>query len=212
MRPFGYPVIYWFHGYSERHNKPWTIPRIATTTVSSIMAATRSQRMWAGTMSSWSSGMAAIPPHAPTKNIRGLITSALWNAAQFPLYFPGLVSTSITAIAPSPTVSTAPLRASPWAAPCASFWLSGKYPDMVSHASNFMGSSEFLVSPRTLSEYRHEEFADNYDGVRTRLRLHPRFHSLLSPADDRPLEVHAPVVRNGRVRFRSRHTGHFQNF
>ena len=51
-----------------------------------------------------------------------------------------------------------------------SFWVSGKYPDMVSSASNFMGSSEFLVGPMGFpSEYRHEEFADNYDGVRTRL-------------------------------------------
>ena len=39
-----------------------------------------------------------------------------------------------------------------------SFWVSGKYPDMISSASNFMGSSEFLVGPMGFpTEYRHDE-------------------------------------------------------
>jgi len=49
-------------------------------------------------------------------------------------------------------------------------WVAGKYPDMVSSMSNFMGSSEFVVGPRQFPvEYRHEEMHDNYDGVRTRM-------------------------------------------
>ncbi len=51
-----------------------------------------------------------------------------------------------------------------------SFWIAGKYPDLVSSASNFMGSSEFVVGPRAFpAEYRHDEMAANYAGVRTRL-------------------------------------------
>ena len=51
-----------------------------------------------------------------------------------------------------------------------SFWVAGKYPHLVSSASNFMGSSEFLVGPRGFEvEYRHDEMSANYDGVRTRL-------------------------------------------
>ena len=51
-----------------------------------------------------------------------------------------------------------------------SYWIAGKYPDLVSSASNFMGSSEFIVGPREFPvEYRHDEMAGNYAGVRTRL-------------------------------------------
>src|ERR1039457_2764310 len=51
-----------------------------------------------------------------------------------------------------------------------SFWIAGKYPNLVSSASNFMGSSEFFVGPRDFPvEYRHDEMYGNYEGVRTRL-------------------------------------------
>jgi hypothetical protein len=51
-----------------------------------------------------------------------------------------------------------------------SYWIAGKYPDLVSSASNFMGSPEFVVGPRDFPvEYRHDEMAANYAGVRTRL-------------------------------------------
>jgi hypothetical protein len=51
-----------------------------------------------------------------------------------------------------------------------SFWVAGKYPDLIGSASNFMGSSEFSVGPRGFAvEYRHEEMRANYEGVRTRL-------------------------------------------
>jgi len=51
-----------------------------------------------------------------------------------------------------------------------SFWIAGKYPHLVSSASNFMGSSEFFVGPRGFDvEYRHDEMSGNYNGVRTRL-------------------------------------------
>ena len=51
-----------------------------------------------------------------------------------------------------------------------SYWIAGKYPDLVSSASNFMGSSEFVVGPREFPvEYRHDEMAGNYAGVRTHL-------------------------------------------
>ena len=56
-----------------------------------------------------------------------------------------------------------------------SFWIAGKYPDLVSSASNFMGSSEFVVGPREFPvEYRQDEMHDNYDGLRTRLIIGSR--------------------------------------
>src|SRR5262249_3644873 len=51
-----------------------------------------------------------------------------------------------------------------------SFWIAGKFPHLVSSASNFMGSSEFVVGTRGLDvEYGHDEMSGNYNGVRTRL-------------------------------------------
>ncbi len=51
-----------------------------------------------------------------------------------------------------------------------SFWIAGKYPDLVSSASSFMGSPEFVVGPRAFPvEYSHDQMAENYNGVRTRL-------------------------------------------
>ena len=40
-----YPVIYWFHGHSERHNQPAASPTTAITTRVAIMAAIRSRPM-----------------------------------------------------------------------------------------------------------------------------------------------------------------------
>ena len=51
-----------------------------------------------------------------------------------------------------------------------SSWVAGKYPDLVSSMSNFMGSSEFVVGPRNYPvEYRHQEMHNNYGAMRTRL-------------------------------------------
>ena len=51
-----------------------------------------------------------------------------------------------------------------------SYWVSGKWPHLVSSASNYMGSSEFRVGPRGMEvEYRHDEMRGNYEGLRTRI-------------------------------------------
>src|SRR5207237_10530586 len=65
---------------------------------------------------------------------------------QFPLYFPELVDyidTNYRTIADREHRATSGLSMGG----LMSFWVSGKYPDLVSSASNFMGSSEFLVRP-----------------------------------------------------------------
>lgn len=50
------------------------------------------------------------------------------------------------------------------------FWIAGKYPDLVSAAGNFCGSTEFIVGPQDFPvEYRHQEMYKNYDGVKVRL-------------------------------------------
>jgi enterochelin esterase-like enzyme len=50
------------------------------------------------------------------------------------------------------------------------YWISGKYPHLVSAAGNFCGSTEFFVGPQgSPAEYRHIDMAMNYDGLRLRL-------------------------------------------
>jgi len=50
-----------------------------------------------------------------------------------------------------------------------SFWLAGKYPDMIAAAGDFCGSSEFMAGPLTMPvEYRILDHYRNYDGVKLR--------------------------------------------
>ena len=50
------------------------------------------------------------------------------------------------------------------------FFLAGKYPDLVSSASSFMGPTEYSVGPKGFDvEFCADDFFANYDGVRTRL-------------------------------------------
>ncbi len=51
------------------------------------------------------------------------------------------------------------------------FWLAAKFPDMLSAAGNFCGSTEFMAGPVEFSvRYAHAEAFDNFKGVR--LRMH----------------------------------------
>ena len=88
---------------------------------------------------------------------------------QFPLYFPELVryiDTTYRTIPDREHRGTSGLSMGGFM----SSWVAGKYPDLVSSMSNFMGSSEFVVGPRDFPvEYRHEEMHNNYDGVPTRM-------------------------------------------
>ena len=50
------------------------------------------------------------------------------------------------------------------------FWTAGKYPDLVSGASSFMGPTEYTAGPKGFpAELNLDDLWANYDGVRTRL-------------------------------------------
>ncbi len=52
------------------------------------------------------------------------------------------------------------------------YWISGKYPHLVSAAGNFCGSAEFFVGPQGFPvEYRHIDMAMNYKGLNVRLNF-----------------------------------------
>ncbi|NND08787.1 MAG: hypothetical protein HKN87_20625 [Saprospiraceae bacterium] len=51
-----------------------------------------------------------------------------------------------------------------------SFWVSGKYPHLLSSVGNFCGSLEFMVGPYEFPvEYNHINMHDNYEGVNVRM-------------------------------------------
>jgi pimeloyl-ACP methyl ester carboxylesterase len=155
-----YPVIYWFHGYGERYNQGPTDKEyergndyngdnlanfVATHDVIIVK---------------WDGYNDSTRPY----NIGPVETDR-----QFPLYFAELVA---HIDAHYRTISDREHRAMAGLSMGGfmSFWIAGKYPDLVSSASSFMGSPEFVVGPREFPvEYSHDVMAGNYAGVRTRL-------------------------------------------
>ncbi len=162
-------MIYWFHGFGERFNQP---------------PASRPHRNYdqgddydGDTIARFVGGHNVIVvkwdgynPRTPGESYpRPYNISPVETDRQFPLYFPELVAyidTHYRTIADREHRATAGLSMGGFM----SFWVAGKYPHLVSSASNFMGSSEFFVGPRGMAvEYRHEEMRGNYEGMRTRL-------------------------------------------
>jgi len=162
-----YPVIYFFHGWSERFNRSaapgydsgegYGGDTIAAFVARNDVLVVR----WDG-----------YNPRTPGENyVRPYNISPVETYRQFPLYFPELVShidASFRTITDREHRATAGLSMGGFM----SFWVSGKYPHLVGSASNFMGSSEFYVGANGFpSEYRHTEMYRNYEGLRTRIVL-----------------------------------------
>jgi hypothetical protein len=143
-----YPVVYWFHGYGERFDdKSDELSNFVATHDVIIVK-------WDG-----SNGTSSRPYNVgPVETDR-----------QFPLYFPELVSfidANYRTIADREHRAISGFSMGGFM----SFWIGGKYPDLVSSASSFMGSPEFVVGPREFPvEYSHDLMSGNYGGVRTRL-------------------------------------------
>jgi len=161
-----YPVIYWFHGLGERYNKgpankeydcgnDYGGDNIAGFVAANNVIVVKPD---------------GYNPRTPNEDYpRPYNIGPVETDRQFPIYFPELVAHIDAAYRTVPDRehrATAGLSMGGFM----SYWIAGKYPDLVSSASNFMGSPEFVVGPREFSvEYRHEEMRDNYAGVRTRI-------------------------------------------
>ena len=164
-----YPVIYWFHGFSERYNKPVTNPPHRNYDEGTDYGGDNISNFVSGhdvIVVKWD----GYNPRTPDENYpRPYNVQPVETSRQFPLYFPELVryiDANYRTIADREHRATSGLSMGGFM----SFWIAGKYPDLVSSASNFMGSSEFVVGPREFPvEYRHDEMHGNYDGIRTRL-------------------------------------------
>jgi len=162
-----YPVVYFFHGWSERFNKG---PRGLSGYDSGAEYGGDNIARFVGSHDVIVVKWDGYNPRTPGENYpRPYNISPVETHRQFPLYFPELVNhidSNFRTIAERKQRATAGLSMGGFM----SFWVAGKYPHLIGSASNFMGSSEFFAGPNGFpSEYRHSEMYRNYEGMRTRI-------------------------------------------
>lgn len=88
---------------------------------------------------------------------------------QFPLYFPELVKQIDDNYRTIPDRNHRAISGLSMGG-FMSYWIGGKYPDMVCAIGNFCGSAEFVIGPKDFPvEYRHIDMFRNYDGINVRL-------------------------------------------
>ena len=164
-----YPVIYWFHGYSERYNQPVKDPPNRNYDTG--------DDYWGDTIGAYVSAHDVIVAKLDGYNPRTRDEKypRPWNIGpvetdrQFPFIFRSWWPTSTRTIAPSPIATIAPRRACRWADSCRSGWPAS--------IRTWFRAPRISWAPRNSSvghhglevEYRHDEMSGNYDGVRTRL-------------------------------------------
>lgn len=163
-----YPVIYFYHGWSQRY-----------------FGSTREFRADEGDSNGGDNianfvarnGVIVVKPDGYNRlpgeeyYLRPYNISPVETYRQFPLYFPELVKHI------DDTYRTIPDRGHRAISGLSmggfmTFWISGKYPHLVSAAGNFCGSTEFFVGPKDFPvEYRHQDLYKNYGGLNVRLNF-----------------------------------------
>ena len=161
-----YPVVYFFHGWGQRYNH-WG--DMLNGDIGSDYGGDNVSS-FVGTHDLIVVRWDGYNPRKPGENYgRPYNVGPVETERQFPLYFPELVQyidTHFRTLADRDHRATSGLSMGGFM----SFWIAGKYPDLVGSASNFMGSSEFVVGPKGFPvEYRHTEMDRNYEGLRTRM-------------------------------------------
>ncbi|HVN06602.1 MAG TPA: alpha/beta hydrolase-fold protein [Bryobacteraceae bacterium] len=164
-----YPVIYWFHGWSERYNKPIDDPPNRNYDTGADYGGDNIANFVA------THDVIVVKPDGLNPRFAGDNYKRPYNVSpvetnrQFPLYFPELVdfidaNYRTTADRDHRAVTGFSMGG------FMSYWIAGKYPQLISSASSFMGSPEFFVGPRGFPvAYNHDVMYGNFDGVRTRL-------------------------------------------
>jgi hypothetical protein len=166
-----YPVIYFFHGHSERHNQP---PRNRSGYDSGEQYGGDNIARFVGRNDVIVVKWDGYNPRTPGEDYPRPYNVRPETHRQFPFYFPELVrhiDSTFRTIADRDHRATSGLSMGGFM----SFWIAGKYPDLVGSASNFMGSSEFYAGPNGFpTEYRHTDMYRNYEGMRTRIVIGSR--------------------------------------
>ena len=162
-----YPVIYFFHGWSQRYfgssnpyadfdkgdeNKGDNIANFVST-----------------------HDVIVVKPDGYNRSadekyyVRPYNVSPVETFRQFPIYFPELVDhidSHYNTLAHREHRGISGLSMGGFM----TFWIGGKYPHLISAAGNFCGSPEFEVGPKDFPvEYRHIDMFKNYAGMNVRL-------------------------------------------
>ena len=168
-----YPVIYFFHGYGERHNVP---------TREGAGGYDRGDQYQGDNIAKFVEKNDVIVvkwdgynPRTEGENYpRPYNIGPVEPYRQFPLYFPELVQFIDTHYRTIPDRDHRAISGLSMGG-FMSYWVGGKYPHLVGSVSNFMGSAEFVVGPKEFpAEYLHTDMYRNYEGMYTRLVLGSR--------------------------------------
>jgi S-formylglutathione hydrolase FrmB len=161
-----YPVIYYYHGWSQRYFG-------STTSADRDEGESNNGDNIANFVASHD--VIVVKPdgynHKPKEEyyLRPYNISPVETYRQFPLYFPELVKYIDASYNTIPDRNHRAISGLSMGG-FMTFWISGKYPDLVCAAGNFCGSAEFVVGPEDFPvEYRHIDMARNYAGVNVRL-------------------------------------------
>lgn len=162
-----YPVIYFFHGWSQRYfgssNPYGDFDKGADNGGDNIQNFVSANEV------------IVVKPDGYNRSadekyyVRPYNVSPVETYRQFPLYFPELVAHVDTHF------RTIPDRAHRGISGLSmggfmTFWIGGKYPHLLSAAGNFCGSPEFIVGPKDFpAEYRNLDMYNNYGGMNVRL-------------------------------------------
>jgi S-formylglutathione hydrolase FrmB len=163
-----YPVVYFFHGYGERYNQSST--EVGNYDIGDSRYGNNNIAAYVANhdliVVKWDG---FNPRYAGDTYPRPYNIGPVETYRQFPLYFPELVSYVDSTF---PTIADRNHRGISGVSMGGfmSYWVSGKYPDLVNSASSFMGSPEFFAGPiGAPTEYLHTPMYGNYNGVYTRL-------------------------------------------
>ena len=161
-----YPVIYFFHGWSQRY-----------------FGITRGDGYDTGDQNDGDTIAKFVANHdvivvkwdgfnlreGDEYNLRPYNIGPVETHRQFPLYFPELVrfiDSNYRTVPDREHRAVSGLSMGGFMA----FWVGGKYPDLVCAAGNFCGSPEFVNGPKEFpAEYRHIDMYKNYGGMKIRL-------------------------------------------
>jgi poly(3-hydroxybutyrate) depolymerase len=161
-----YPVIYFYHGWSQRYFGP---------TMGS--GYDMGEDNGGDNIANYVSGhdVIVVKPDGYNRSpdeeyyLRPYNVSPVETHRQFPIYFPELVDhidARFRTIADRGHRAISGLSMGGFM----TFWIGGKYPHLLTAAGNFCGSTEFWVGPKEMPvEYRHIDMHENYGGMKVRL-------------------------------------------
>ncbi len=161
-----YPVIYFYHGWSQRYFGSISTPH-------SDEGDSNGGDNIAGYVASHE--VIVVRPDGYNRRpdapyyLRPYNIGPVETYRQFPLYFPEIVHYVDDHYRTIPDRKHRAISGLSMGG-FMTYWIAGKYPDLVSAAGNFCGSTEFVAGPYDFPvEYRHLDMYENYGGVKVRL-------------------------------------------